>query len=48
MLIKVKHRAWLSVVLSLALHLHTQHHTAYYKGQKVLTAYYPRLSMWHV
>ena len=22
--------------------------TAYYKGQKVLTAYYPGLSMWHV
>lgn len=48
MLIKVKHRAWSSVVLSLTLHPHTHHHTAYYEGQKVLTAYNPRLSMWHV
>lgn len=48
MLMKVAHRTWSTVVLSLALHPYTHSHTAYYKGQKVLTAYYPRLHMWHV
>lgn len=48
MLRRVIYAARGSVVLSLALHPYTHSHTAYYKGQKVLTAYYPRLSMWHV
>lgn len=42
------HSTWKSVVLSPALLPHTHSHTAYYKEQKELTAYYPRLSMWHV
>lgn len=49
MLIKVLYtelgRVWF---LSLALHPCSHSHTAYYKGQNVLTAYYPGLSMWHV